>query len=895
MGKYRYIAFLIALVGIVSCTKYDEYIPSKNTGNSVKVVGRVLSYSNLNVGTRANDKVGDEGNTACMCLVVFDDEGICKRKEFSPSSNPTFTIDKSSLESGDMLYIFANIPNPQLDAGSNLDDFLQLTSNVSGVTEIPEFEYDYSYVEGGETKTVNIKQKCFPMIGSMEITSVDDLQAIISIGLESVYSKIVVNILSKPDQKVDGISPASFSLTGFDVYNVGSTVDFVGGTEGTSNDNVTVLDEVFKGKHIVSDFAQSDKQASFYFYLPERFLKPATPAENYDYPFGKISSLDDDEKQKLPQRFKPKLAKDNGLDASYVRFYGEYIDHQGQNWNVSYDIYVGNDNYGNFDIVRNTQYTNTVTIKGITTSNDQALNLNSISIDHRVDVERVSPIIVNLRRETLLDSHFEVRPLRIRKNGDFKGQDLQGVKVSVEILNAETPDNTTDANRPDWIRIEHKNNDGGNTATYLESGKRRYFTYGLVTGKDVNGNVEGNNLSGSFSIIDIPVTDANQTVWVYVDECITPGDDVRSAIIRVSSKDANGNNLGDPVDYYVNQRMLFPVKYTNGTDNNNDDITYNIEYHEEYLYNYDAEDDFGQTEWEGMQWGLNGAQLSFDKNAILMSKGSWGTINTSIAEAISAYSPKYDFYLSRDIKYDDWSFNDEDDYNNLVHNHNGFDFCNLIIADLKNSERDTKTDEIISILNLSEDPKSAIEYCYNKNKRNSNGEVVDPQWYLPAIDEIEEIVMSQYGDNLENYTYSRFTDFRAKKYWSSQPAYLNNYVFVERLLGDRWGEYMIDNTTRARATSVLYNGQGATNPSNYSKITSGMSGYSKYIDADYSDITGISNTQENNVPENGKTFSGSNRSESWTHTITPPIYEEGALLRTDYARVRCVRKLPATN
>jgi hypothetical protein len=104
---------------------------------------------------------------------------------------------------------------------------------------------------------------------------------------------------------------------------------------------------------------------------------------------------------------------------------------------------------------------------------------------------------------------------------------------------------------------------------------------------------------------------------------------------------------------------------------------------------------------------------------------------------------------------------------------------------------------------------------------------------------------------------------------------------------------MTDNTERARATSVLYNGQGASNPENYSKETSGMTGYFKYIDADYSLFGSLSNMGEKDVKGDGsERFSGSNNKLSLpTTTLTKPVYDSCALMRTDYARVRCVRKV----
>lgn len=57
-----------------------------------------------------------------------------------------------------------------------------------------------------------------------------------------------------------------------------------------------------------------------------------------------------------------------------------------------------------------------------------------------------------------------------------------------------------------------------------------------------------------------------------------------------------------------------------------------------------------------------------------------------------------------------------------------------------------------------------MEYCVNKNKRNSDGTIDydNMTWYLPAIDEIEDICIGGY---------SEFEVFQDKYYWSSQPAY----------------------------------------------------------------------------------------------------------------------------
>lgn len=893
MKMFRYIALLAILVGTASCLQTNIDTPVINRGGQIQVVGRVQSFSDRNVDTRAF-KVGDEGNTASMCLAVFDASGICKDKQFINSGNPTFTLDKNNLKNwgARYLYIFANIANPSsLGNGDSLADFLALTSDVQGV-DMPLYHNEQ---EGTNTR-------CFPMIGVMEINDVDAIESVIQIPLEALYAKVVVNILSKPDQKVDGIDYASFSLTKYEVHNVVKNVDFLGGTisakgkNGGTHDTTPVSTVVYTASNITSDFAQADKQASFYFYIPERFCKAHTAADDFTYPFGEIADLDEDEARRYPQCYKPMLAgaegtgnEDNDIKAAFVRFFGEYIDHQGHNWNVSYDIYVGNDNYSNFDIERNTQYNNYVTIKGISKSNDQG-DKASISIDHRVNIERVNPVVINLRRETLLDSHFEVRPLRIRKNANFKGQDLSNAKVRVEVVYKDDADKK-------WVGIERSfgMNNAGNKASdqsvYLQAsdlpdglknsaGKRKYFTTGLTT----------TTLAGNTQI-DLPVTDEDQIVWIYVDECTEVGDDVRSAVIRVTlSLDGTTFPIEQSTDFVISQRKLFPVTY-NGH-------TYHIEYHEEYLHNYDAEDEYGQTEYEGMKWGLEGVQLSNTNNSFKINEtnSSWTSFLTERDKEL----PKYDFYIEK---------HDGDIVNNAgvsARSRAGQEFT---------SEIYTKSNGGVNILTMADQAEGAVEYCYNRNKRNADGSVSAVEWYLPSTDEMEEIAEAGYG---------RFEEFQEKFYWTSQPAYIRNVFYFELkesqwIIGTKTTQYAFavydDNPDYARATKVVYRGNDdygyapsglKDKPDNFSSIDD-TDGYGK--DCEHFDNKCFNEMYRWKKPKSGSytydrgwrnpDFGGDEEFEDSRDNERYHVHlghlldmkQEGYLHRTEKARVRCVRKV----
>ena len=337
------------------------------------------------------------------------------------------------------------------------------------------------------------------------------------------------------------------------------------------------------------------------------------------------------------------------------------------------------------------------------------------------------------------------------------GENFPTTSATVSILNQ----NGTTTDIPAWIRLEESGTTGNHitTAGSLSYGKRKYFTTDLVTNTLVaKTSITVNNLSG-----------ANQTVWIYVDE--NTDTKSRAAIVRVSY---NGVNK----DFEIVQHGLFEVK---GADSGR---TYYIEQYEEYLYNYDAEDSYGQTKQEGMPWGLNTVQLSNKYNSFTINEN-----NTQWNEYLKTTDvPKYDFYIK---KYDSGVV--EECSATKIREFAGQEFTKEI-AENPNSD--------IEYLTMADQAESAVEYCYNRNKRNADG-TVDVVWYLPSADELEDFIVP---------AYSTFEEFQDNYYWTSQPAYYRN-VFYYEYDHSYWDKKMTiycfpvydDNTYYARATKVVYN------------------------------------------------------------------------------------------
>jgi hypothetical protein len=265
----------------------------------------------------------------------------------------------------------------------------------------------------------------------------------------------------------------------------------------------------------------------------------------------------------------------------------------------------------------------------------------------------------------------------------------------------------------------------------------------------------------------------------------------------VWAKDANGN----------------PVRY------------YDIEHEEEYLNNYASDMQYGQTQ-DGMPWGLNNIILSYEFQSLyaVQSGGSGlGALIDAIGSLVGAktaeefanvalgekgVSPKYDFYLSRDIQ-------------TMPSQHQGkfekFDYSGLYftlrIAEYLREKYSThqqgqNLDATIDKLRLIDDPNSALAYCLNKNRRNADGtlDLENIKWYLPAIDEIEEIAKFAYDE------FNRV--FQNKLYWSSQPAFTKNQLNVTKIgnwladYGKLTGTFYEDDKLRARSTFVYTNDGG---------------------------------------------------------------------------------------
>ena len=824
---YRLILIIVsALTFFVSCMEEEAaFAPETFRRGNIQITAAVIDFDNKVVGTKAlGSEENDESLITEMTMFIFDSAGNAITAPVTIRNYNT-KPDAFMIEIGTGIIgtlngqtLEYNKTNPNLDKCSiyilaNAEHYKKTdalgneVSVYSGISTLDELLKQTLPLEGFEMPRIAGKKAGFPMIGTANgITfnlqdASQNQNTVATIPLRKLYSKVTVNILVHADQVV---SKPEFELLKWSVKNSPKQVAFGSSTTVTSYEDSGETKYATNQVIIHTDaIANPDPSSvmSFTFYMPEHLVS-AEKESSYSYPTGTL----DDEKQK----FKPALLGD-GQKATYVLIEGIYTDHNGLVKQVAYRLYLGQNNYNDFKVIRNQHLINQVTIKGITNSTNAIVpgQPDNISVDHRVDITNEG-ISIAMERETLIDAHFEFRPVDITLSPHSS--------LTVTIPESDRT----------WIAIEKSQPSGASHVSGV--GIRKYFTTDLISTLTTN---DDSDVAGPVLKYENNTDSAQKyRFWLYVDE--NP---------NVYDKTGHGKFTGEGGAYTVDQtpsrksKIVFEFTDSQGTQTLNYNLVqrnlwriwngdwndqtetptryYDIEYFEEYLYNYAADDPINAIT-DGMDWGLDGVQLSHIQKAAYVDKAegflTWfmDNLDSVINQVVenNEASPYYDFYLTRDKPYTGITPRD----------HNGYVFNKEIITSLTSlynasgTSEDIKRAVNLNVL-LDEDPASAIAYCYNKNKRLTSGDVDmnnDFHWYLPAIDEIEEITYNGYGD---------FDVFQDKLYWSCQPAFENNNILVNTFTSSGKGTYKADDLDRARATKIYMEG---TEPRNVGSAADGV-------------------------------------------------------------------------
>lgn len=731
---------MLGIVTMVSCkdvffTDNDEYNPS----NGFSITAIPQGIIPVKVDSRSNEREPLEREIKNMHVFLFDSkgdylqskdgfrfQGYTTAKEYQNTiriDNKGFA-DETEANNATVV-IVANVENGTF----NLMEGSSTPAGINNLTDLENFYYSpqgYSFLE-------ELPETGMPMFAKLTGQKlVNPTSNVLSVSLKALMAKIKLEI-GIDSEKGDKNLP-SFTFTEWEVSGMPSGVYL------TSDGTTATLpkDGQYKtmARNSIRTVHNKGEKLSRYFYVFEN-IKYKTG--DYNYPTGTPTDN--------YQFYKPLIKPENSV---LLTLRGRYITYDGLNYDVTYKLYLGGDNYQDFAVKRNHQYNNNITIEGITHSVENG----EVTFDARVNVEESTPVYISLLRQRNLDSHFNVVPLDVFWIGE-KGNS----KIDISVENPSTNY---------WVRFEKvPATEMAKTDFAAGTGKRKWFTEDLVT----------NTLSGNTSYEDLQDRDR---IYLYIDENISIKP--RSANLLVTYTGEDGHSTTTKI--LLEQRGLMEVvvyQDNNGAPGLNEPVRHYlyIEDIEEFLYFYDPYSKYSSDlHFEGLPWGCIGGEIK---------------------------NHTWEDYTKEWWEIHDVINNNKDEKEPFMNVFDGMQYTyNIINQDMIDNVDIYTGDEWkqrLSMMELNDKPRTAAEYCMNKNKRKSNGIVPYKTyddanktgkgiWYLPGIRELEAILRTYY---------IRYPEFQGNYYWSSAAGERNAGTVFERIVQD---------VNRARATKAKLNSEG---------------------------------------------------------------------------------------
>lgn len=797
--KYRLLAAvaLLGIAGLSSCRQEEPLEPSGMPDDPMTTLTFVSDPMSFHrVTTRASDiKEENEKRINRLHVFFFDAEGNYlegayltgypdasqRGGYYSPGEGVTLLkidrelFDNPGLAKSATVYAVANVDAAIFGRDGDGD------GRPDGIRNRGDLE-QFVYRPASGTVSTGLPAEGMPMVGVRTLdltggTPENDRQ----VELTALMARIDVTI--QLDSEVqDGNLPA-FYLMDWTARNLPTQVAFTapdaGGRTGwteawTTQSNVSLQRTIYN----------RNGQISFTFYMYENIQQPEwkiDPGEEWANPNVDPATLTDAEREKAlypdgvsetqRQRYKPYLAH---ADAASIVLHGFYMTYNGAAYEVRYTLYLGANHTNDFSVKRNHQYKNDITIKGLTAQDSET---GEYTLDARVNVEEEdNEYYIAMLRERNHDAHFCITPMDVYLFAP------ESVNPTMEVILGEVPEGseTPDpATVPDWVRLERIAAADMAAGTVSESGftayaqggshlavgtpwtagngKRAFFTRGMLK---AGGALYGNTRT--------TIQDSRDRVYFYLDENLALQD--RSATVTMIYKENGVEKRRRTL--LLEQAHLLPVAMRDGG-------TLYMEQYEEYLDHYDPLDEYATDQiYDGLPWAdLNSGLEDFEVEQLYE---TWFATPITSTE----YDPPGQV------------FND------------GYPYTSFVIYRSNQG-----------VMTLNDRPRSAFEYCFNRNKRNMDG-TIDMQydykswydaylevtngskWFLPGIRQMED-ALTQY--------YTTFGEFQTDYYWSSSA-------------GEREGGTSGQSTTRARATKVDLN-----DPTGYAQSGGGgRDGWQKY-------------------------------------------------------------------
>ena len=733
------LSVFVCLSALIACTNEEEFgnrTQSVTDGFIIEAISQDMLVQQ--VTTRSSIiKEKEESKINQLYLFFFDEAGNYLESDendklfkgyMAPGQSVTsvnipttaFTGDNAEKAAMATVYALANVVT-EVVTDANNDGFPDNFPKEGKDGKTPkqlfdEYLYDpTNYTSYSRDDITKLPKEGMPMVGKADSIKLTE-KGFLTLQLKALMARIDVNISINSDHTDATKQLPRLQMAEWGVYNMPMAIPFTEPEKGESK-----LDGKIRSMPKIQSNAviyNHKEPLKLTFYMFEN-LQP-TNGKNIDYPQG----VSEDDKQ----RWKPQLA--NG-DATYFKMHAYYTTYNGDpslpvgqdnsTIEAEFTFYLGGNHTNDFKVGRNRHYQNNVTITGLTKVGN---NPEHITFDARVNItSRGNAYHIAMLRERDHDAHFCVTPMDV-----YLFEDDQNPKMTVSI---DDPDNhkwirmekvpaTNMANGtlPDgWTENDHliAFDEGTEKGYHAGHGKRKYFTYDLVT----------NTLADNTTcMVDV----SRDRIYFYLDENLSTKERKANIVLTYTAENQKTPRVKT---IEIVQHGLLPV--TVPGDNDNPTQTIYVEAYEEYLQHYDPLNEYeNDAIYDGLEWGVNGQDLG---------------------------SPWYE----------------EDKWCNVYYN--GLEATLNIIEKSGQSE-----------MNLNEKPESAAEYCYNKNKRNADGNVYNISsggWFLPGIRQLE-YTLTKY--------YNTYPEFQKHFYWSSAAGKERYWVVVWNYREDK---------NYARATKAL--------------------------------------------------------------------------------------------
>lgn len=361
------------------------------------------------ITTRANADNTKEETIWNVAIFVFNDTGDCTNKFYQTSSQNISYVNVYLQSADESVYAVCNYPEPGnlVNSVTSLDDLKEWKLEITAA----DGAYPGYYVMSGFL-TVNsapeYKISLYRLAAHLEFTVKVEPE---TAGEDFKISEMYICGIPKGSYLLDGGVRTADTETemGDWVYNTVPTAmranyfaEYKLNYEEETDGSISASFDQFENRRgAVEDIPgnwpelnglENDENYTYYKQLYKR-----TRAKDYPDNVGNIPLSKDGEKIKEEELIKdPNVQKGQFYNATYLRIDGVYQEATGATYETSYYIYLGADNYRDFNIKRNYWYNHIITIKAYD------------DYDHRVTGDLLSGLSVYASLEEPLDAHCNV-------------------------------------------------------------------------------------------------------------------------------------------------------------------------------------------------------------------------------------------------------------------------------------------------------------------------------------------------------------------------------------------------------------------------------------------------------------------------------------------------------